>query len=118
MPQGSTGNAILKGRPEKKHGNLDSVNLYNYKVMNNLSAETITDTDTGNYTAWTLLTSCIMADGSLLNAVGLMAMVTETSALEPCHNALTLKDRLKSWGFPTFLSISPFFPQAIKSNCV
>lgn len=41
--------------------------------MNDLSVETIMAVDTGNYTAWTSLTSCIMANGSLLMAAGLMA---------------------------------------------
>lgn len=78
--------------------------------MNNLSLKTIITIDTGNYTAWTLLTSCIMANGSLLIAGGLMVMVKST--LQQSHNALILKDNLKYWGFSTFLSVS--FSQAIK----
>lgn len=54
-------------------------NPHNYKAMNSLSAETIIAVDTGNYTAWTpltSLTSCITANGSLLVAAGRMAAVT------------------------------------------
>lgn len=80
--------------------------------MNNLLLKTIIAFDTGNYTAWTLLTSCIMANGSLLIAGGLMVMVKEKSALEQSHNALIFKDNLKYWGFSTFLSVS--LSQAIK----
>lgn len=40
-----------------------------------MSLKTIIAVDTGNYTAWTLLTSCIMANGSLLIAGGLMVML-------------------------------------------
>lgn len=89
-----------------------SFNLYNYKVMNNLSVKTIIATDTGNYTAWTLLTSCIMANGSLLIAAGLMVMVKEKSTLQQSHNALIFKDNLKYCRFSTVLSIS--LSQAIK----
>lgn len=89
-----------------------SFNLYNYKVMNNLSVKTIIAIDTGNYTAWTLLTSCIMANGSLLIAAGLMVMVKEKSTLQQSHNALIFKDNLKYCRFSTVLSIS--LSQAIK----
>lgn len=80
--------------------------------MNNLLLKTIMAVDTGNYTAWTLLTSCIMANGSLLIAGGLMVMVKEKLTLEQSHNALIFKDNLKYWGFSTFLSVS--LSQAIK----
>lgn len=50
--------------------------------MNNPSQKTIIAFDTGNYSAWTLLTSCIIADGSLLIADGLMVMVKEKSTLQ------------------------------------
>lgn len=80
--------------------------------MNNLSPKTIIAVDTGNYTAWTLLTSCIMANGSLLIAGGLMVMVKEKSTLQQSHNAQIFKDNLKYWGFSTVLSVS--FSQAIK----
>ncbi len=80
--------------------------------MNNLSLKTIIAIDTGNYTAWTLLTSCIMANGSLRIAGGLMVMVKEKSTLQQSDNALIFKDHLKYWGFSTFLSVAP--SQAIK----
>lgn len=51
-------------------GKLPSFNLYNYTVSNSVSLRTISRTETGNYTAWTRLTSSITADGSLLRAVG------------------------------------------------
>lgn len=80
--------------------------------MNILSLKTIIAADTGNYTAWTLLTSCIMANGSLLIAGGLMVIVKEKSTLQQSHNALIFKENLKCWGFSTFLSVS--LSQAIK----
>lgn len=49
---------------------LSALNLYNYTVRISLSLKTISTTETGNYAAWTLLTSSITADGSLLRAVG------------------------------------------------
>lgn len=61
--------------------------------MHNLSRKTTIAVDIGNYTAWTLLTSCIMANGSLLIAEGLL--LTVKSTLEQSHNALILKEDLK-----------------------
>lgn len=76
--------------------------------MNNLSVKTIVAIDTGNYTAWTLLTSCIMENGSLLVAGRLTVMVTEKSTLRQSNNALISLDSLQYWGFSHFVSISVF----------
>lgn len=66
--------------------------------MNNPSQKTIIAFDTGNYSAWTLLTSCIIADGSLLIADGLMVMVKEKSTLQLQSNiGIKVKDNLKYW---------------------
>lgn len=81
-------------------------NLNNYKVMNNLLLKIIIAIDTGNCTSWTLLTSCIMVNGSLLKAEGLMVMVNVEVNVRTSHNALIFKDNLKYWGFSTFLSVS------------
>lgn len=70
-----------------------SCNLHNYKAMNNLSVKTIIAVDTGNYTAWTSLTSCIMATGSLLVAGGRMAVVTEQATKLQCFNIKQCKMR-------------------------
>lgn len=42
-------------------------------TMKDQSVGTIMAVDTGDYTAWTSLTSCVMADAALLMAAGLMA---------------------------------------------
>lgn len=97
-------NIVVQGSVRRAYN--PSFNLYNNEVMNNLSLKTIISVDTGNYTAWTLLTSCIMANGSLLIAGGLMAMVKEKSTLQQSHNALIFKDNLKYWGFSTFLCVA------------
>lgn len=78
--------------------------------MHNLSLKTTIAVDTGNYTAWTVLTSRIMANGSLLIAGGLLLMAKLT--LEQSHNALILKDDLKYWSCSVSLFVS--FPQMIK----
>lgn len=79
-----------------------SFNLCDYKVMNNLSVKTIIAIDTDNYTAWTLITRCIMANGSLHIAGGLMVMVKGKSTLQQSHNSLIFKDNLKFCDFPPF----------------
>lgn len=86
--------------------------------MNNLSLKTIIAFDTGNYSAWTLLTSCLIADGSLLIAERLMVMAKKKSTLHQSNNGLKVKDNLRYWEFSTLLSAS--LSQAIKhqSNCV
>lgn len=68
-------------------------NLHNYKAMSNLSVKTIIAADTGNYTAWTSLTSCIMANGSLLVVGGRMAVVTEKATKSSCFNIKQRKIR-------------------------
>lgn len=88
----------------QRENSATSRNLHNYKAMNNLSVKTIVAIDTGNYTAWTLLTSCIMENGSLLVA----GRITEKSTLRQSNNALILLDNLQYWGFSHFVSISVF----------
>lgn len=68
-------------------------NLHNYRAMSNLSVKTIIAVDTGNYTAWTSLTSSIMANGSLLVAGGRMAAVTEQATKLAPFNIKQLKIR-------------------------
>lgn len=74
--------------------------------MNNLSAKTIIAVDTDNYTAWTSLTSCIMATGSLLMAAGWTAWVQRRQQ----RRSVSVLNNVKHGKRPCFLCL----PEAVK----
>lgn len=92
-------------RPLLRKTKLSCFNLYNYTVSNSVSLRTISKTKTGNYTAWTRLTSSVTADGSLLRAV--------SCELPTCRWCLNIKGIFKIAGIFYFVYL-PLSLQAIK----